>query len=365
MKLLICGDTVPTAASAPLFASGDVKGLFGSVTELFRENDRVIVNLECALTQSENGIRKFGPNLKGPVQSVQTLKDAGVTDCTIANNHVLDFGVSGLHETEKLLDAAGIAWFGCGENEEDACRPHVIEHDGKSLAILTFNEHEYTYAFADQPGAAPFEPFGAMVRIAEAKKIYDHVIVIYHGGKEYCEYPSPRLRNACVAMVKLGADAVFCQHSHIIGCMEKVGDSTIVFGQGNFHFVKYLDRPFWNKGLAAQVTIGDKVEVDFVPVVGNEQGIDIADAGTAKEIMDGFWARSQRMTDGTWLEGWREFVRNNSEPYINCIKNAYAPGNDKGEQLVAHYLDCEAHLDMLQEIYQTWHKDKSDGAMEV
>lgn len=365
MKLIICGDTVPTAASAPLFAKGDVKTLFGDVMDVFAGNDRVIINLECALTESENGIRKFGPNLKGPRESAKTLKAVGVTDCTIANNHILDFGVSGLHETEKLLDEAGIGWFGCGENDEDACRPYIIGHDGKKLAILTFNEHEYTYALADQPGAAPFEPFGAMVRIADAKKQADHVIVIYHGGKEYCEYPSPRLRNACIAMTKLGADAVFCQHSHIIGCMEKAGDSTIVYGQGNFHFVKYLDRPFWNKGLMAQVTIGEKVDVEFIPVVGNECGIELAKGEQAKEMLDGFYVRSERMNDGTWIEGWREFVRNNAEPYINCIKNAYAPGNDRGEQLVAHYLDCEAHLDMMHEIYQTWHKDKSDGSMEV
>ena len=365
MKLLICGDTVPTAASAPLFASGEIETLFGKAAGIFAENDRVILNLECALTDSDKGIRKFGPNLKGPVQTARTLKAAGVTDCTIANNHILDFGVGGLRDTQKYLAEAGVGCFGCGENDEDASKPYVIEHDGKTLAILTFNEHEYTYALADQPGAAPFEPFSAMVRISEAKKKYDHVIVIYHGGKEYCEYPSPRLRNACTAMARLGADAVFCQHSHIIGCMEKCGDSTIVYGQGNFHFVKYLDKPFWNMGLMAQVTVGDKVEVDYIPVIGGDCGIDIAEGDTARKIMDGFCARSARMTDGTWLEGWCEFVKNNSEQYINCIKNAYAPGNETGVQLVAHYLDCEAHLDMMHEIYQTWHKDKTDGSMEV
>ena len=191
------------------------------------------------------------------------------------------------------------------------------------------------------------------------------MIVIYHGGKEYCEYPSPRLRNACHAMAKLGADAVFCQHSHIIGCMEKVGESTVVYGQGNFHFVKYLDKPFWNKGLMAQVTVGDGVDVEFIPVVAGECGIGLAEGDVKNEIMDGFEARSARMTDGTWLDGWREFVAANSEPYINCIKNAYAPGNERGEEVVAHYLDCEAHLDMMHEIYQTWHKRGADGAMEV
>lgn len=365
MKLLICGDTVPTFASAPLFATGDIKGLFGDVLDVFAENDRVILNLECALTESENGIRKCGPNLKGPLETAQTLKAAGVTDCAIANNHILDFGVRGMYDTERLLDEAGIGWFGCGENDDDASKPYFIEQHGLKIAILAVNEHEYTYALEDQPGAAPFEPFGVMVRIAEAKKQADYVIVLYHGGKEQCEYPSPRLRNACHAMAKLGADAVFCQHSHIIGCMEKVGDSTIVYGQGNFHFLKYLDQKSWNMGLMAAVTIDEGLNVDFIPVCINGNGIELAKGDAGKRILEGFAERSARMTDGTWIDGWREFVENNSEPYINCIKDAYAPGNERGTEIVAHYLDCEAHLDVLQEIYQTMHKQRTDGSMEA
>lgn len=365
MKLLICGDTVPTAASAPLFAAGDTKGLFGNVLAEFKKHDHVIINLECALTEGENRIIKCGPNLKGPVESAKTLKAAGVTHCSLANNHVLDFGVEGLYDTERLLDEAGVEWFGAGNDDMSSMEPFFIEQGGKKLAILTFNEHEYTYALPEQPGAAPFDPFEAMVRVAEAKKQADYVIVIYHGGKEYCEYPSPRLRSACHAMAKLGADAVFCQHSHIIGCMEKVGDSTVVYGQGNFHFVKYLDKPFWSKGLMASVTIEDGVNVEFIPVAGNETGIDIPDDDTARQMMEGFFARSESFKDGSWLEGWRAFVEANKENYINSVKNAYAPDNERGLEIFAHYLDCEAHLDMYQEIYKTRHKLRTDGTMEV
>ena len=34
---------------------------------------------------------------------------------------------------------------------------------------------------------------------------------------------------------------MLCQHSHIIGCMEKYENGVILYGQGNFHFLKYLD----------------------------------------------------------------------------------------------------------------------------
>lgn len=172
----------------------------------FASADRVLINLECALTESEAAIPKFGPNLKGPLESAKTLNHAGV-----------------------------------GENEKDSRRPLIIPVGDKKLAVIAVCEHEYTYALENQMGATPFDSFETLTDIHDAKEKYDYVIVIYHGAKEHCRYPSPRVMKVCRAMVHLGADAVLCQHSHIIGCMEKYENGVILYGQGNFHFLKYLD----------------------------------------------------------------------------------------------------------------------------
>ena len=63
MKILIGADVVPTSATEALFAAGDAKALFGDVCELAKGMDRVIINLECALTNSEGRIAKFGPKI--------------------------------------------------------------------------------------------------------------------------------------------------------------------------------------------------------------------------------------------------------------------------------------------------------------
>ena len=72
-KILIGADLVPTRHTAEKFASGDVSGLFGKVCDAAKECDRFIVNLECALTESNNAIKKFGPNLKGPKKTADTI----------------------------------------------------------------------------------------------------------------------------------------------------------------------------------------------------------------------------------------------------------------------------------------------------
>jgi len=357
VKLLICGDIVPTAESAESFRVGDILSLFSDVLPVFGSADRVLVNLECALTDAETRIPKFGPNLKGPVESAATLRAAGVTDCGLCNNHTFDFGFAGLEDTVRNVLAAGMNVTGVGENEADSRRPLLIPVGDKTLAVIAVCEHEYTYALENQTGARPFDPFDTLCDIADAKKKYDYVIVTYHGGKEHCRYPSPRLLRACRAMVHMGADAVLCQHSHIIGCMERYEDGVIVYGQGNFHFLGYRDDPAWNQGLIAQFDFdNDKIGFSLIPVVGTKYGIRLANEAESAEIMTAMEARNASLADGTWIEGWRAFCESVRPAYeasvFNCVND---PGNPRLREHFAHYLDCEAHTDVYRELFKTWH----------
>ena len=359
MKLLICGDTVPTPGSAELFRTGDIDGLFGNVLPVFRSADRVLVNLECALTDAETRIPKFGPNLKGPVESAATLRAAGVTDCGLCNNHTFDFGFAGFGDTIRYVNAAGMNATGFGANEADSRRPLVMPVGGKTLAIIAVCEHEYTYALENQTGARPFDPFETLCDIADAKKKYDYVIVTYHGGKEHCRYPSPRLLRACRAMVHMGADAVLCQHSHIIGCMERWEDGVIVYGQGNFHFLDTREDESWSQGLIAQFDFDEKnggFGFSLIPVVGTRTGIRLADEAEKAEILDAMAQRDASLADGTWIDGWRAFcesVRPNYEASVfGCADD---PARPRLREHFAHYLDCEAHTDVYRELFKTWH----------
>lgn len=72
MKLLIGGD-VSVADSAELFAKGEAKSLFSDVADEFQKADEVIVNLECAVTDKEREIKKFGPCLKAPFGTIVSV----------------------------------------------------------------------------------------------------------------------------------------------------------------------------------------------------------------------------------------------------------------------------------------------------
>ena len=355
MKMAIGGDLSITPSSRRQFEQADARAAFNDLLDIFQQCDRVLLNLECALTDSENAIRKFGPNLKGPKTTADTLVKAGVTDCALSNNHIFDFGIEGLQDTLAQLDRVGIKWTGVGENELASRKNHIIVQDGITLAVVDVCEHEYTYALEDRMGARPFDEFETMADIREAKKSADYVIVIYHGGKEHCRYPSPRLRKACREMVLCGADVVLCQHSHCIGCYEKYEDAHILYGQGNLHFVDPSESDGWETGLLAVLQITkQKLDIDFVPVVMLETAIDTAKGEEGRKILDGLWARSEKLHNGQWKEEWHAFCQSVCEGYKRAICG-YSQEDDLDKtQLFSHYLDCEAHTDVWRELFPSW-----------
>jgi len=89
--------------------------IFDPVTE-FLTGDLVFANLEGPLTQVPDSQKCKGKEkcwaFRTPPAYVNNLKKAGFNIVNLANNHILDFGLPGLRETQKTLTSAGIAHFG-------------------------------------------------------------------------------------------------------------------------------------------------------------------------------------------------------------------------------------------------------------
>lgn len=354
MKMLLLGDVCPTAFSAPLFKEKNIPALFGRTLSLFENKDFAFVNLECALTESEAAIKKFGPNLKGPAETARVLKTIGVDCCGLSNNHVFDFGKEGIADTLAALEQSGLDYTGFGNNYEDSRKNYIIEKGGEKIAVVTVCEHEYSYALPNRMGSRPYDEYDTMEDIRKAKSECDRVIVIYHGGKEFCRYPSPRLHKLCRAMVKNGADVVLCQHSHCIGCYENYEGGHILYGQGNFHFVKFHNFEGWSTCLA--VTYDTKSHsIEFVPVESGDSGVDLCDGEAGLKLLTAFEERNRELADGRWIEGWRAFCEENREYYTKAVAEAFVEGaTEKQNAVISHYLDCEAHTDVWREIFPTY-----------
>ena len=364
MKIMFGADLVPKKeVNEDLFIKGDAKALFGEAAlKVIKGADRFVVNVECALTNSENAIPKCGPNLKADPRCTNALLAAGVTDVVLANNHTFDFGIEGYRDTLAALDAAGLPYTGVGENDTDSRKIYYIDaEEGKRIAIVNVTEHEYSYALPDRCGCNPYDPYLTMYDIREAKKNADYVTVIYHGGKEYCRYPSPRIVKMCHEMVYNGADVVLLQHTHCIGCYENFEGAHIVYGQGNLHFASLTPDayPVWYTSIMVEVDFkGEHPTIEFYPLTLVNEAVHLSEGDEAKEIMDAFYARNEEMKNGKWLDGWRDFCHNSPYNYnykwaIDIYNDPDAPNNPRYREPLKHYLDTETHMDVMWELFKT------------
>ena len=357
MKLLLLGDVVANDFTRSIWKEKNKEALFGDALSLFEGNDLTFVNLECAITDSTDGIPKFGPCLASPVEVAEVLSDIGVDVCGLSNNHVFDFGPQGVADTIAALEKNNIAYTGFGKDYEDSRRNFVFEKDGKTVCIITVCEHEYSYALEDRMGSRPWDEFDTIEDVRAAKALYDRVIVIYHGGKELCRYPSPRLRRLGRALVRAGADVVLGQHSHCISAYEKYEGGHILYGQGNFHFIK-PQHPFdgWHSGLAVKYDT-ESGEIEFIPCQNTQTGITLALGESKDEIMNAFYLRNSHLSTDEWKEGWHKFCVENKASYERAISKACVEGStERDNGFFAHYLDCEAHTDVWRELFPTYNQ---------
>ena len=102
-----------------------------------RAPDAIIVNLETAITGDGTPEPK-GINYRMNPANVPVLAAAGIDCCSLANNHVKDWGEAGLNETLASLKGAGILTAGAGRTLSEAAEP----------AILTLNPGSRVLVFA-------------------------------------------------------------------------------------------------------------------------------------------------------------------------------------------------------------------------
>ena len=143
--------------------------------------------------------------------------------------------------------------------------------------------------------------------IQDLKAQTDHVIVLYHGGKEHYRYPSPHLQKVCRKCIEKGADLVVCQHTHCIGCEEKYLNGTIVYGQGNFLF-DYTESEYWQTGLL--ISLNSNFEITYIPIVKKNNTVRLAEDSISNEILKQFKMRSEEILDDRVIkEKYSEFSR--------------------------------------------------------
>ena len=224
--------------------------VFAGVQPVLANADVLVGNLECALTSSDYPQPKTY-TFAAPPETANALVLAGFDVLSLANNHAMDYGPSGLVDTLKNLDQNGIAGVGAGMNAVEAHRPVILERNGLRLAFLAyadvpvensgFDAHVWK-ATDTQPGIAWADPDQIKADVFAAKKEADVIIVLLHSGYEITSIIpgiSEEQRLAAHAAIDAGAALVIGSHPHFLQSIERYHGGLIAYSLGNFVFDDY------------------------------------------------------------------------------------------------------------------------------
>ena len=116
-------------ASGPIDRPAKPDYIWGdALAELERVRpDARIINLETAVTTSDDAWPGKGIHYRMHPANASCLTAAKIDCCVLANNHVLDWGYTGLAETLDTLHRAGIQTAGAGRDDAEAAAPATIE----------------------------------------------------------------------------------------------------------------------------------------------------------------------------------------------------------------------------------------------
>jgi poly-gamma-glutamate synthesis protein (capsule biosynthesis protein) len=263
ISILITGDFYAGNRIGDLIAHEKYNELYNDLLPVIHSSDIAITNLESPLTDHNTPIKKTGPVIKSSKKTIEALKFGGFNLLTLANNHLMDYGMKGLADTMELCTKNKINYVGAGMNLKEASQVFFKEVKGKKLAFINFAENEWSTTHGDEPGANPLNPVTNYYSIKEAKRNADFVFVIVHGGHEMYNLPSPRMKETYRFFVDAGASAVVCHHAHCFTGYEMYKGSPIFYGLGNFIFDWPENRNSnWNMGYTVRFTI-EKTNMSF------------------------------------------------------------------------------------------------------
>ena len=208
--------------------------------------DLRIVNLETSITWDGRPEPK-GINYRMSPDNVPCLRSAKIGCCTLANNHVLDWGPGGLADTLGALENAGIRTAGAGKDDAQAAVPADCEIPGKGR-ILVFAFGEKSSGIPGRWSAGPRRPGINLLQDLSSKTVTRisqrtaplkapgiHLVASIHwGGNWGYDVPETQQRFARDLIDRAGFDIIHGHSSHHPKAIEVHAGKLILYGCGDF-----------------------------------------------------------------------------------------------------------------------------------
>lgn len=249
MKSAIDYVEIAERVNGPIQKPVDFSYIWGdAIEELERLTpDMRMINLETSVTKSDDYWKGKGINYRMHPKNIPCLTAAGINYCSLANNHVLDWGYSGLKETLEILKKVDVKFSGAGLNLKEAETPAVMEAKGKGRVIVfSFGTVTSGIPFSwaarkDRPGVFLLEDLSDKTvkyiqeKVNGIKRQRDIVIASIHWGANW-GYTIPHKQRTFARKLidNAGVDIIHGHSSHHVKGMEVYKGRLILYGCGDF-----------------------------------------------------------------------------------------------------------------------------------
>lgn len=239
ITLIAVGDVMlGRSVNAKMRKLNDFKYPFLKTADFLKSADLTFANLEspffddCPTTNT-------GMIFCADSRAIEGLVFAGIDVVNLANNHLRNYGETGMKKTVELLNKDNLSIIGLNDN--------LVQKEirGTKFGFLGF---DLTSGYQEEKIIKTVQGNNSKV---------DVLIVSFHWGNEYAQKPSARQIELAHQIIDAGADLILGHHPHVIQPTEEYQGKLIVYSLGNFIF----DQP-WSeetkKGLVGIFTFEDK-----------------------------------------------------------------------------------------------------------
>lgn len=212
--------------------------------EQMRGSDILIMNNEFTYMEEHRADALPGKayTFRAEPEMVELLEKFGVDGVTLANNHVYDYGETGLLDTMQYLNEAEIPYVGAGEDIKEASEILYYVANGRKIAIVAATQIERSTLYTKEATETEagvlktLHPGRFLQVIEQADANSDYVIALVHWGTEGTLFSEESQRILADQYVQAGADAIIGAHPHRLQGVAYYSGIPTAYSLGNFWF---------------------------------------------------------------------------------------------------------------------------------
>jgi hypothetical protein len=202
--------------------------------------DLAVANLETAVGNGGAAAAKQFV-FRTPASAFAALRGGSIDVVSMANNHGMDYGESGLRESLAAAKRYRFPVIGIGLDGKRAYAPYRRTVRGQRISIIAatqvLDDHLISSwtAGPGKSGLASAKDVPRLVQeVRRARATSDTVVVYLHWGVELDGCPTSDQRGLARQLVAAGADIVVGGHAHRLQGAGRMGKALVDYGLGNF-----------------------------------------------------------------------------------------------------------------------------------